>query len=64
MNGLVGINQGKNIEVLPYVIGSQAGTLEGEDDASFNWENDKADGDAGLGVKYGLTPQPHARLHL
>jgi hypothetical protein len=56
MNGMVGVNQGKNLEVLPYVIASQSSTLEGEDDASFDWTNDKATGDAGVGLKYGITP--------
>lgn len=56
MSGIEGINQGRNIEVLPYVIGSQSGSLNGSDDASFDWNNDPADGDAGVGVKYGITP--------
>lgn len=56
MEGLAGINTGRNIEVLPYVIGSQSSSLSGESDDTFDWQNHSAGGDAGVGVKYGLTP--------
>jgi hypothetical protein len=56
MSGITDINQGRNIEILPYVIGSQESSLDGEDDASFRWNNQSADGDAGVGLKYGVTP--------
>lgn len=55
MNGLSGINSGRNIEVLPYTIASQAGSLAGDSDETFDWQEGKGDGDAGVGVKYGLT---------
>jgi hypothetical protein len=56
MNGITGINSSRNIEILPYVIANQSGSLSGSDDASFNWNNAPADGDAGVGLKYGITP--------
>ena len=56
MSGIEGINQGRNLEVLPYVIGNQSGSMTGDNDASFDWNNQSATGDMGVGVKYGLTP--------
>lgn len=56
MGGIQGVNQGRNLEILPYVLASQEGSLETSDDASFNWDNNNADGDAGVGLKYGVTP--------
>lgn len=56
MEGIRGVNRGRNLEVLPYAIASQTGELNGSNDASFNWINQAATGDAGVGVKYGLTP--------
>jgi Domain of unknown function (DUF5916) len=53
--GIEGIHQGHNLEILPYVIGSQSGGLSGSNDSDFNWNNDAATGDAGVGVKYGIT---------
>ncbi|MCC7430855.1 carbohydrate binding family 9 domain-containing protein [bacterium] len=50
------IEIGKNIEILPYVIGTQTGSLEDTDDASSKFKNEKIKGNAGLDVKYGLTP--------
>ncbi len=56
MSGMTGVNQGKNLEVLPYVLASQSSGLAGADDATFLWENDEPAGEAGFGVKYGVTP--------
>jgi hypothetical protein len=56
MGGIEGVNQGRNFEILPYALASQAGTLSGENDASFDWNNDDAAGEAGVGLKYGITP--------
>ncbi len=62
MEGLVGVNQGRNLELLPYVIGSQAGSLSGDEETPFTWNNGSADGDVGLGVKYGITSNLTADL--
>jgi hypothetical protein len=56
MSGITGVNQGRNLEVLPYVLASQRGDLGGSDDATFDWNNDDPAGEAGFGVKYGVTP--------
>jgi hypothetical protein len=56
INGLDGINQGKNLEILPYVIGSQYGEMDDSEDPNSAFTNDPAKGDAGLGLKYGITP--------
>lgn len=56
MGGIQGVNQGRNLEILPYVLASQESDLEGADDASFDWQNHDADGEGGVGLKYGVTP--------
>jgi hypothetical protein len=56
MSGIEGVNQGRNLEILPYVIGNQGGGLTGSDDATFGWDDRDATGDAGAGLKYGITP--------
>jgi hypothetical protein len=56
INGLDGINQGKNLEILPYVIGSQFGEMDDWEDPSAAFTNDPAKSDAGVGLKYGMTP--------
>jgi hypothetical protein len=56
MSGIAGVNQGKNLEVLPYVLASQSSGLVGSEDATFDWANDDPAGEAGFGVKYGVTP--------
>jgi hypothetical protein len=55
MEGLEGINRGKNLELLPYVIGSQSGYLEDSEDPSSAFIEERGKTDAGLGVKYGIT---------
>lgn len=56
MGGIQGVNQGKHFELLPYVLASQQSDLSGDNDANFAWQNHDADGQAGVGVKYGITP--------
>ncbi len=56
MSGIEGVNQGRNLEVLPYVLASQSSVLNGSDDTTFDWANDDPAGEAGVGVKYGVTP--------
>ncbi|HXV12712.1 MAG TPA: DUF5916 domain-containing protein [Candidatus Krumholzibacteria bacterium] len=56
MSGIAGVNQGRNLEVLPYALASQSSALTGSDDASFSWNDDDAAGEAGVGLKYGVTP--------
>lgn len=56
MNGISGVNRGRNIEILPYVLASQQGELSGSDDPSFSWINQELASQAGVGLKYGVTP--------
>jgi len=55
INGLNGISQGKNLEILPYVVGSQASYLEDTEDPSSAYIEEPGNTAAGLGVKYGIT---------
>jgi len=55
MNGINGVNQGKHFELLPYVLASQQSNLDGDNDANFKWQHHDADGQAGVGLKYGIT---------
>lgn len=56
ISGFEGINNGKNIELLPYVIASQSGGIEDHDNPYSSFKNEDAAGDAGFGLKYGITP--------
>jgi len=56
LSGIQGVNQGRNIEILPYVLGSQSGALSLDSNDEFSWDNDNAQGEAGVGLKYGITP--------
>ena len=55
---LIGINNvrgGKNLEILPYVLGSQAGSKSDFSDANSKFVNEKAKGEFGANLKYGIT---------
>lgn len=54
--GMEGVNSGKNLEILPYAIASQSGGLMDEDDPTLGFSNKDPGGEAGVGVKYGITP--------
>jgi len=53
LQGLEGLSQSRNVEVLPEVTGISFGSLDRKT-GSYN-QNDP-DGDAGIGFKYGITP--------
>ncbi len=55
LKGLKDIKGGDNIEVLPYVLGSQSGQLEDLNNANSNFKNDAAKGEFGVNLKYGIT---------
>jgi hypothetical protein len=55
LNGLENVNQGKNLEVLPYVIGSQSSYLEDEENRHSAVIKEPAKSEGGFGVKYGIT---------
>jgi hypothetical protein len=56
LKGMQGVNRGKNLELLPYAMATESGTLNDEDDPRLGFENKNPGGEAGIGVKYGLTP--------
>ena len=53
VEGMAHIRRGHGIELLPYALGSQRAGLE---PGALRWRRDPVLGDAGLGVKYGITP--------
>lgn len=55
MYGIKDIKGGKNLEVLPYALGSQSGTLSDFNNADSDFKNDKVKGQFGVNVKYGIT---------
>jgi hypothetical protein len=55
ISGMEGINQGTNLELLPYVIGSQSSYLEDSEDPNSAFIEEPGNSDAGIGVKYGIT---------
>jgi len=54
--GIEGVNRGRNLEFLPYAIATQSGTLKDCDNPDLGLSNGDPRGEAGLGVKYGVTP--------
>lgn len=55
MYGIKDIKGGKNLEVLPYALGSQSGTLSDFGNADSDFKNEKVKGQFGVNVKYGIT---------
>ena len=55
LDGINNVKNGKNLEILPYVIGSQNGYKEDVDNPNSNFINDKVKGDFGVGLRYGFT---------
>ncbi len=55
MNGIKDIKGGKNLEVLPYALGSQSGKISDFGNADSDFNNDKVKGQFGVNVKYGIT---------
>jgi hypothetical protein len=56
INGINGIKSGKNIEILPYVIGGVTGYLTDPNNPDSKFKADSViKGDFGIGLKYGFT---------
>ncbi|UCH09929.1 MAG: carbohydrate binding family 9 domain-containing protein, partial [Fidelibacterota bacterium] len=62
--GIKGIKSGRNIEILPSIVGSQIGSLKDEDDPTIGFNAGKPGGDLGLGLKYMITPNVVADVAL
>ncbi len=52
--GIKNIKRGKDIQILPYVLGMQNGTLE-DSNPDKEFTNDKPNAEVGLGLKYGIS---------
>lgn len=55
MYGIKDIKGGNNLEVLPYALGSQSGSISDYGNADSDFKNDKVKGQFGVSVKYGIT---------
>ena len=55
LKGLMKLKKGKQLELLPYVIGSQYGFREDDSDPNSKFINEKVKGDLGIGIKYGFS---------
>lgn len=56
INGISNIKSGKNLEILPYVIGGITGYLSNPGDPNSKFKADSViKGDFGVGLKYGFT---------
>lgn len=55
LKGIKNIKQGSNIELLPYVLGTQNSYLQDQFDPSSEFKNDNITGALGLSAKYSLS---------
>ena len=55
LKGIRGVSAGRNVEILPYGMSYQAGSLSDPEDPESHFREGKVDADAGFNVKYGLT---------
>ena len=55
MYGINDIKGGNNLEILPFAVGSQRGSISDYSNADSKFDNEKVKGQFGLNVKYGIT---------
>ena len=55
INGIKNIKGGNNLEVLPFIVSSQAGSISDNSNANSDFKNDDIKGQIGLNLKYGVT---------
>jgi len=55
IKGLKEIKGGNNVEVLPYILGSQSGQINDYNNANSGFKNDQVKGEFGVNLKYGIT---------
>lgn len=60
--GMEGAVPGSRLEVLPYVVGSQASTIKNEDDLRSGLDAKNPDGDAGINLRYLLSSDLNADI--
>ncbi len=64
ITGIRGVSSGKGIEILPGVIGFQAGALDDPGNPDSRFENEDPDGEMALGVTYNPTSNLTAEVTL
>ncbi len=57
LTGLVGISSVKSIEVLPYVMSYQSGSIRSYDDPSLGFKNEPIKARVGVGAKFSPNPE-------
>ncbi|MEO8209883.1 MAG: DUF5916 domain-containing protein [bacterium] len=55
LKGIKNIKRGTDIQVLPYVLGTQSNSLEDIDNPDSEFKNNGLDGEIGLSAKYGIS---------
>lgn len=55
LNGIKDVKRGRDIQILPYVLGTQNSTLEDFSDPDSKYTHGKLEGEIGLSAKYGLS---------
>ncbi|MBK6771141.1 MAG: carbohydrate binding family 9 domain-containing protein [Ignavibacteria bacterium] len=55
LNGIKDVKRGRDIQILPYVLGTQNSTLEDFSDPNSKFTHGKLEGEIGLSAKYGLS---------
>jgi hypothetical protein len=55
LKGIKNVKSGNNLEILPYVLGSQSGNISDVNNADSEFKNEKIKGQFGFNVKYGIT---------
>ncbi len=64
LHGIEGIAPASNMDVIVSALGTQAGALEDRDDPTSRFDNQNADFDASLSLRYGVTSSSSAELTL
>jgi hypothetical protein len=62
LGGIEGVHPGGSLEILPAVVGSQAGQLKNPDDPDSGFDNADPDVEASLGLRYGFSPSVAAEV--
>ncbi|MBL0108415.1 MAG: carbohydrate binding family 9 domain-containing protein [Ignavibacteria bacterium] len=55
LNGIKDVKRGRDIQILPYILGTQNSTLEDFSDPDSKYTHGKLEGEIGLSAKYGLS---------